>query len=356
LLTTDVVGGVWDFCLTLATALLERDAVCVTLLALGDPSRDQRDMAAALGVEIRSAPLKLEWMEDSAADVAATALLVADVAREVRADVIHANQFAAVCAPSDVPVVLTLHSDVLSWRKWTLADASVPPEWDAYATLVRDALRRADSVVAVSRFLADEVASLYGVRRTINVIHNGWPAPTLSEHVRRGTLLAGRVWDAAKNITLAADAAYGWAPGEVAVAGEQVHPQGGIAPLPAPLQPLGLLPRAQLDAWLMKTAVYLSPARYDPFGLLPLQAALHGCALLLSDIPSYRELWTGAARFFTANDSDDLRDQWQRLLTDDALRTDLAHRAAKRAATYTPRRLADSYHAQYREATARIAA
>ncbi len=36
------------------------------------------------------------------------------------------------------------------------------------------------------------------------------------------------------------------------------------------------------------------PARYEPFGLSVLEAALSGCALVLGDIPSLRE--SGATR------------------------------------------------------------
>ena len=41
---------------------------------------------------------------------------------------LHANQFAAACATVEVPVVLTVHSDVLSWHRWTLGSSAIPPE------------------------------------------------------------------------------------------------------------------------------------------------------------------------------------------------------------------------------------
>ena len=116
--------------------------------------------------------------------------------------------------------MLTLHSDVLSWRRWTLGAADdVPPDWTAYAALVREALARADRVVSISHFLAREVRSLYACDRPIEVIHNGWPA-ALDEHEKEPiTLLAGRAWDAAKNISLAIEATHGWDPGGVYLAG-----------------------------------------------------------------------------------------------------------------------------------------
>jgi glycosyltransferase involved in cell wall biosynthesis len=160
------------------------------------------------------------------------------------------------------------------------------------------------------------------------------------------TLVAGRVWDAAKNVSLAAEAAQGWRPGAVYLAGQTASPEsGGHAHVPPPLQALGYLERDALDDWLARADVYLAPARYDPFGLLPVQAALHGCALLLSDIPSYRELWDGAACFFRSDDADDLRRLWQRLLDQPG---DLAQRARERALIcYTPARMATAYATLY---------
>jgi glycosyltransferase involved in cell wall biosynthesis len=276
----------------------------------------------------------------------------------LRADVVHANQFAAACAEVDVPVILTLHSDVLSWRRWTRGASGVPAEWQSYAALVREALLRADAVVAVSDFLAREIGQLYGTSGSFEVIHNGWPPrPAASPRCNRMTLLAGRIWDAAKNIPLAAEAARGWPAGDVYLAGETTHPDGGRADVPVPLRPLGFLERRDIDAWLRRSAVYLSTARYDPFGLLPLQAALSGCALLLSDIPSYRELWEGAACFFRSNDADDLRHRWRTLFEDPERLVELQRQAYQRASTlYTAESMARAYRGLYARVRKRVAA
>src|SRR5207302_2085773 len=147
----------------------------VTLLAFGAPTRAQQQTAADAGADLVSVPLKLEWMQDSQADVQQTRHVVRDMVRELRADIVHANQFAAACADVNVPVILTLHSDVLSWRHWTYGATDVPAEWHCYAALVREALLRADAVVAVSDFLSREIAQLYATDRRFEVIHNGWP-------------------------------------------------------------------------------------------------------------------------------------------------------------------------------------
>jgi glycogen synthase len=345
LLTTDVVGGVWDFCVTLASGL-RAVGDDVVLLAIGSPTLDQRQSARAAGAQLVTAPLKLEWMRDSDVDVEVTPSLVAQVARQVGADVVHANQFAAACAEVEVPLVLTIHSDVLSWRRWTLGDDSVPPEWRGYAQLLSRAVSQARSVVAVSRFLADEVTELYGVNRPIGVVHNAWPAAEINAAPReRTTLVAGRIWDAAKNIPLVADAAHGWDPGPVYLAGEQAHPDGGTAAVPQPLRPLGFLNREELDGQFDRAKVYISAARYDPFGLLPLQAALHGCELLLSDIPSYREVWGTSATYFRSGDADHLRAQWAHLLS--AQPNAAAQTRAREQ--FSVKRLVESYRALYAE-------
>ena len=235
-----------------ASALQRQRAAQVTLLALGVPRPRHARAAVAAGVELVSVPLKLEWMQGSDDDVAQTRQTVAQIARATRADILHANQFAAACAPVDIPIVLTLHSDVLSWSRAT--HGTVPRDrWPAYVALVADALRRADVITAVSAFLAAEVCDLYAVDRPIQVIHNGWPAASepLQPPEPPVTLLAGRAWDMAKNVELAMRGAQGWSPGPVYLAGETHHPESGTpAAIQPPLRALGHLDADLLGDWL----------------------------------------------------------------------------------------------------------
>ena len=77
---------------------------------------------------------------------------------------------------------------------------------------------------------------------------------------------------------------------------------------------LGELDEAALQARYAGTAVFASPARYEPFGLGVLEAAQSGMALVLSDIPTFRELWDGAARFVAPEADDELLRTLARLL------------------------------------------
>lgn len=348
LMTTDVVGGVWDFCRVLTSELTHANHA-VTLVAFGSPTALQREQASEAGAQLLHEDLKLEWMADSAADVHRSQRLLLSLAEALNPDVIHVNQYALACLDLPAPVVLTAHSDVLSWHKWA-ADGPAGPEWAPYATLVRGGLLGADAVAAVSLFLARELVDLYGIDREIGVIHNGWPTHVQPVHNgRRMSVLAGRAWDRAKNIELAARAAAGWDAGRVVFAGQTAHPESGHrSQFGGRLEVLGALPYQDLAALLEQARVYVSPARYDPFGLLSLQAALAGCALLLSDIPSYRELWDGAAEFFHGDDEGDLRCQWKRLLDDKPLAISLAARARARSIErFSSRRMGAEYLALY---------
>ena len=78
------------------------------------------------------------------------------------------------------------------------------------------------------------------------------------------------------------------------------------------------------------------------------RSALNGCALLLSDIPPYREVWAGAAAFFRSNDAADLRQQWSRLLDQPGIARELANRARQRAVErYSAARMAHAYAERY---------
>ena len=83
------------------------------------------------------------------------------------------------------------------------------------------------------------------------------------------------------------------------------------------------------------TASFAAPSLYEPFGLAVLEAAQQGTALLLSDIPVFRELWSGAAVFVQADRPTD----WAAAITglvDDRVRlAELGQAALLRSRRYT---------------------
>jgi len=102
-----------------------------------------------------------------------------------------------------------------------------------------------------------------------------------------------------------------------------------------------------MAARLAEASVFASPARYEPFGLTVLEAALSGCALVLADIATFRELWDDAALFLPADDIA----EWHRTLADltdnGALARELGGRARKRSKRYSAACMGASYWEAY---------
>jgi glycosyltransferase involved in cell wall biosynthesis len=334
-MTADTVGGVWIYALDLARALA-RHGVAATLAILGPPpseaQRREAENIKNLKIVVTDSPL--EWLCDDEERVRGAAGLLAKLAGDVGADLIQLNgaPFAAE-AVYPAPVVAVHHSCLATW--WaSVKQGPEPPEWEWRADLVRRHLEAADRVVAPSAAFADLVASVYRLRKRIDVVHNGRSrspaAPT--GRTLEALFAAGRLWDEGKNVaTLDRVAALVDAP--FFVAGPRVGPNGTRIEC-RNLQALGELASDEVRVWLAKRPIFLSSALYEPFGLTALEAAQAGCALVLSDIPTFRELWDGAALFAPARDEAAFATAATTLLEDRLLRRRMERAAHERARRY----------------------
>jgi glycosyltransferase involved in cell wall biosynthesis len=119
---------------------------------------------------------------------------------------------------------------------------------------------------------------------------------------------------------------------------------------------LGPLEPAQVRGWLARASIYVTPARYEPFGLSILEAARAGCALVLGDIRSLREHWNGAALFVPPDNRRALASAIGALIADAELRGRLSRAAASRSHGFTVAAMAGAYLEVYEEAAAGRAA
>lgn len=342
LMTTDCLGGVWDYSLALAGELARRD-IQVSLAVLGGPlTEDQRAAATAIPrLLLAESAWKLEWMPDCGVDMALSSQWLMELAQDLKPDLVHVNGYAHAALPFKAPVLCAAHSCVASWFAAVRGD--VPPDiYDAYEEGVRAGLSRAAAVVAPSRAMAAALAVHYGAAPDISIIPNGLdPAPFTVGDKEPMVLAVGRVWDEAKNIALL-DKVASCIGAPVLVAGD-VHGPGGAALMPRHATPVGRLPREELYDLYSRARIFCLPARYEPFGLAALEAALSGCALVLGDIPSQREVWGDAALYVRPDDADGLRRALNGLLADTGRAADLAERARIRARRYTAAAMADAY-------------
>jgi glycogen synthase len=98
--------------------------------------------------------------------------------------------------------------------------------------------------------------------------------------------------------------------------------------------------------------VYVLPAKYEPFGLSALEAALAGCALVLGDIPTLREIWQDAAIYVDTTDAKALADAVNTIIEDDSKRKGLSNKAKARASNFSAETMAENYWQIYRQMVA----
>lgn len=347
LLTADPIGGIWTFAIELCSNL-QHYGVRIALATMGrELSVDQHRAVESLPhVQLFESRYRLCWMEDPWDDVARAGDWLLAVADEFRPDVVHLNDLAHGGLDWQVPVLLAGHSCVLSWWRAVQGEPA-PTSWQRYRDAVQKSVQRADLVVAPSSAMLSALLHHYGPLRDAQTVANGLDFPAVvspgakAANAESLILAAGRLWDKAKNIALLAAVAeqLDW---PVFVAGEMANAEGG-ATADTGLHHLGFLGREVLSEWLTRAAIFAAPARYEPFGLSILEAARAGCALVLGDIASLREIWDDAAVYVDPDRPEELRRALAVLIDDPVRRHQLATRARRRALWFTGSRMAAGY-------------
>ena len=350
-MTADTVGGVWTYALELTRALQPYDVE--VLLAIMGPSLNASQQANARSVSNLSlfkSNYKLEWMPECWSDVKHAGDWLLHLENRLQPDLIHLNGYAHASLPWKNPTLVAGHSCVFSWWQAVKCDTP-PPEWQHYKTQVQNGLHAANVVVTPSAAMLHALNNHYGSISNARVIHNGCNPEHFEPRIKRDVILsAGRLWDEAKNIDRIAEIA-SELPWPVAIAGEFQHPDQRIQNNDVAQQCrwLGSLSESQLQSWFASASIYALPALYEPFGYTPLEAALSGCALVLGDIESLREIWRAAAVFVDPNDSKALKHELLVLIDNPQRRGEMAQRARERALEFTSARMAQNYFAVYEE-------
>lgn len=329
LTTADTVGGVWTYVHELAGSL-EAD---VQIATMGPPPEEPAE-------NVHVSTFALEWEDDPWDDVDRAGAWLLELEDDLRPDVVHLNGFVYGSLPWRAPVIVAAHSDVVSWW-WAVHAKPPPPRFDRYRSAVEAGLRAADVVVAPTRAVLDDLERHYRLCREPIVIHNGRTFEAAQVAKEPFVLGLARFWDEAKN-AVALERARPASPWPIVIAGTGT--------------PLGRLSAREVRVLLARAAVFAAPARYEPFGLGILEAAFSGCALVLGDIPSLREVWGDAALFAPPDDGHALAVALSLLARDNELRDELAKKALRRASDYTAERMAAGYTAVYDRVLSRVAA
>ena len=372
LMTTDTGTTTWIYSLDLARGLLGRgiDVVLATMGAAPTPA--QRTAARAVGAHLEHAPLRLEWMTDPWRDVAAAGEWLLGLERRHGCDLVHLNGYALARCEFASPKIVTAHSCMLSWWESVLREPA-PSQWTPYRQAVSEGIAAASHVVVPTRWMRRAIERHYGAQARASVIHHARVPGVFASGPKHPFVLgAGGVWDEAKNLATLARAGRSL-PWPVKIAGPLTppHPADDADEAEAsdtardevsdvdearddahgPIDPeafdgvelLGAVPRDEMAELYARAPIFAAPARYEPFGLSVLEAALSGCALVLGDIPSLRELWDDAAVFVPPNDVAALSACLHDLVRHPEMRHEMGVEAQARAAAYRYEDMVDAY-------------
>jgi glycogen synthase len=350
LMTADTVGGVWTYACELVRALVPYP-VEVTLATMGaPPSPSQaRTLAALPNVELIASHYALEWMPDPWRDVDAAGDWLLDLARQKRADLVHLNSYVHASLPFEVPVVVVAHACVTTWFA-AVHGSEPPPIWAEYRRRVAAGLGAACEVVAPTRAILRSVLAAYEILRDGLVIANGCdPRAWRPARKEPFVLAAGRLWDNARGLT-DLDACASVVSWPIHVAGPTTGPAGVGRIETRSVRLLGELDRDELAGWMGRASIFALPARYEPFGLSAVEAALSGAALVLGGIDSLQEVWGDTALYVPPRDPDSLAYTLEGLAADTLRRRALAASARQRALALGPGPMADAYARLYARA------
>jgi glycosyltransferase involved in cell wall biosynthesis len=352
LMTLDAVGGVWRYAMDLAKGLTAR-GIDVVFAGFG-PQPDEAKLREILSIgDLVWLDAPLDWMASQAGELSRIPQLLKDLVARRDIDLVHLNlpsQAAGLDLP--VPVVAASHSCVVTWFAG-VRNTTVPADWAWQKELNATGFERADMILAPSRSHADMLEVAYGPIPALQVIHNASALhiPALLQGEKEPFVFAaGRWWDEGKN-GAAIDAAAEHIAWPLILAGSAQGPNGQSMSFSHADHRGELGHRHTMDL-MQRAAIVVSPSVYEPFGLAALEAAHLGAALVLADIPTYRELWADCALFADPHQPEAFADAINRLSQDAGLRTRMQNRARVRSHHFTLERQTDEICRVYAAALA----
>jgi glycosyltransferase involved in cell wall biosynthesis len=350
LMTADTIGGVWTYAFELAKCLdkygIEVHLACMGKLLSADQLLLVKDIK---NLSIHSSNYKLEWMKDPWEDIEKAGNWLLELERYIQPDIIHLNNYVHGNLNWHAPVVMVAHSCVFTW--WKSVKGENPPEdWKLYFKKVKEGLRTADLVIGVSQHYLNEIIKIYGPLKLSRVIHNGLNPDDYFIREKKSMIIGmGRVWDEGKNLKMLSSISkkVNWS---VFIAGslnladnkaQNSNEKNDIF--------LGQLSQCQIKYCLSEASIYVLPAKYEPFGLSALEAALSGCVLVLADIPTLKEIWGDAAVYFDVHNVKELESVINKLIEDENLLKNYQKKAFEKAGKYHINEMTASYIEAYQQ-------
>ena len=223
-------------------------------------------------------------------------------------------------------------------------DYSTPEFRRRFSEQAREAAARADLIITVSQFTAEQVTELLNVERTrIRVIHHGVRMPNRSAAKREKIVLHVGAIQRRKNIVRLVQAFEQMPEDWLLVLAGSTGGFGAEEALDAVEQSTartrirltGYLTAPELEALYSTASILAFPSLDEGFGIPVLEAMGYGLPVVTSDRSALPEVAGDAAALVDPTSADALANALVRVATNPAVWNDLATRGLQRAAMFT---------------------
>ena len=103
----------------------------------------------------------------------------------------------------------------------------------------------------------------------------------------------------------------------------------------------GFVPDDELGSLYRNAALYVFPARFEGFGLPPLEAMLHGAPVAASDRGPLPEVLGDAAIYFNPDDLEQIAETMEKALVNQSLREEMKRKGAEQVKKYSWSKMAE---------------
>jgi len=261
LMTTDTVGGVWNYGLDLIRELGNEYDIFFASQGPNPSQQQARQMEAISHVHWTHRQYALEWMDEPWSDIEKAGNWLMECQEDFAPDVVHLNSYSQASLAWRAPTVLVAHSCVLTWWRAVKGEAA-PERYDEYRRRVQVGLDTANVVVFPTASYRDAMSAEYELPPISEVIWNGRnPSYYRRKEKQSQVLSMGRLWDESKNMALLNRIApkLRW---PIIVCGGSKAPNQ-IQPSYPHLTILGTLSEREVAERLEIAAIYAAPAMYE---------------------------------------------------------------------------------------------
>jgi glycosyltransferase involved in cell wall biosynthesis len=204
-----------------------------------------------------------------------------------------------------------------------------------FTRLAREAAERADLVLCVSRFTANQVRDLLGVAESrLRVVHHGVRFAASVNGPREPVVLHVGALQKRKNLAMLVRAFSRAAPApwRLVLAGgdgygaEEIHREIEASPAGDRIERTGWIADAELADWYRRAGVLAFPSLDEGFGIPAVEAMACGLPVVCSDRGSLPEVCGNGAWIVTAEDQEAWEQALVQLTSDEALRVEWGHK------------------------------